>query len=56
MNSQFNFEFERKTPEYMPPIIQNGSSHARHDNIIKPEYIKRMQPKRDKQKIYKENI
>ena len=40
----------------MPPIIQNGSSHARLDNIIKPEDIQRMQPKRDKRKIYKENI
>lgn len=55
-NSQFIFEVEGKTPEYVPPIIQNGSSHSRLDNLIKPEDIQRMQPKRDKRKIYKENI
>lgn len=56
MSAQFIFEVEGKTPEYIPPVIPNGSSLGRLDNMIKQEDLQRMQPKRDKRKIIKENI
>ncbi|OHS97910.1 hypothetical protein TRFO_35785 [Tritrichomonas foetus] len=56
LDSQFLFDVVGKTPEYVPPMIPEGSSHSRLDNIIKKEDIQRMQPKRDKRKIIKENI
>ena len=56
LNSQFLFEIEGKTPEYVPPVIQNGSSKSRLDNFIKQEDIQLMKPKRNKKKIIKENI
>ena len=56
LDTQFIFQVVGKTPEYVPPIIQDGTSQSRLDNVIKAEDIVRMQPKRDKRQIIRDNI
>ena len=54
LEAQFIFEVEGKTPDYNPPLVEDGSSTQRLDNVLSSEDRSRMRAK--KRNIIKDNI
>ena len=56
LDSQYIFEVEGKTPQYVPPVVADGSSAERLDNVLSPEEMRRLKMGSRKRNIIKDNI
>ena len=56
LDSQYIFEVEGKTPQYVPPVVADGSSAERLDNVMSPEDKRRMLMGSRRRNIIRDNI